>query len=256
MPASPESTECRLLIDPPAAGAWNMAVDEVLWAWSARTGRCCWRFYRWTPATLSLGYFQPYEDRRRHPASENCPVVRRLSGGGAILHDAELTYSFVLPAGHRLAARRLRLYQTVHTTLIDVLAQRGIAASLCAEPNRAAAAERQPFLCFQRRSPGDVLCGPAKIAGSAQRRSRGAVLQHGSVLLGRSPAAPELDPPSDLAEARTDVRQLTQRWLNELARRLALTWAAEPLSDPERRQAAALVHTKYGSDDWTRNRGR
>ena len=95
--------ECRLLIDPPGAGAWNMAVDEVLLEWSAEQGGCCWRLYRWQEPTLSLGYFQPYDERRRHPASRDCPAVRRLSGGGAILHDAELTYSLVVPSGHPLA---------------------------------------------------------------------------------------------------------------------------------------------------------
>ena len=127
-------TECRLVMDPPAAGAWNMAVDEVLWQWSAETGRPCWRFYRWQEATLSLGYFQAYEDRGRHAASRDCPVVRRPSGGGAIIHDAELTYSFALPREHRLAGRPVRLYEIVHATLIDVLADRGVAASLCVKP--------------------------------------------------------------------------------------------------------------------------
>ena len=81
-----------LLLDPPASGAWNMAVDEVLWRWSAAAGRCCWRFYRWEEPTLSLGYFQSYDDRARHAASQGCPVVRRPSGGGAIVHDKEKGY--------------------------------------------------------------------------------------------------------------------------------------------------------------------
>ncbi len=98
--------EFRLLIDPPAPGAWNMAVDEVLLDWSAQSGGYAWRFYRWDEPTLSLGYFQPYEDRQRHPPSRACPAVRRATGGGAILHDAELTYSLAVPAGSPLANRR------------------------------------------------------------------------------------------------------------------------------------------------------
>ncbi|NIL97050.1 MAG: lipoate--protein ligase family protein, partial [Planctomycetales bacterium] len=68
-----------------------MAVDEVLLEWSAEEGCCCWRFYGWREPTLSLGYFQQYGQRWQHAASRDCPAVRRLTGGGAILHDRELT---------------------------------------------------------------------------------------------------------------------------------------------------------------------
>jgi len=248
-------TPCRLMIDPPASGAWNMAVDEVLLEWSAAGGGCCWRFYRWEEATLSLGYFQEIDDRRQHQGSRNCPVVRRSSGGGAILHDAELTYSFVVPGWHRLAARRRFLYEAVHKTLLLVLTDLGVQAALCEQPAESKA-EKQPFLCFQRRASGDVLVGHAKIAGSAQRRARGAVLQHGSVLLGRSQAAPELDALKDLSAGPVACRQLIDAWLEKLGPRLALTWRQEPLSDDQRQLAAALVETKYGSANWTISRGR
>ena len=246
---------CRLLIDPPASGAWNMAVDEVLLEWSAASGRCCWRFYRWQEPTLSLGYFQRYDDRWSHAASRACAVVRRASGGGAILHDAELTYSVVVSGGHPLARRRLALYEAIHTALIELLADRGITASLCSGPPGTAPG-RQPFLCFQRRSPGDLLVGHAKIAGSAQRRVSGAVLQHGSVLLGRSDAAPELDGLNELAALPITHDQLIKAWLEKLARRLAFRWQEEPLAGPERARAATLVETKYGSDRWTKVRKR
>ena len=232
-----------------------MAVDEVLWRWSAETGQCCWRFYRWQQPTLSLGYFQAYEDRLRHPASRDCPVVRRMSGGGAILHDAELTYSFTLPSRHRLAARRLALYRAVHTALIDVLGDLGLAASLCGEAD-SPTSRQKPFLCFQRRSPGDLIMGQVKIAGSAQRRSRGAVLQHGSVLLARSPAAPELDALEDLATSSPNENRIVEAWLEKLARRLALCWKDESLDDDMRRQAFELMQAKYATQAWTANRNR
>jgi lipoate-protein ligase A len=232
-----------------------MAVDEVLMEWSAAAGECCWRFYRWEEATLSLGYFQPYEDRRRHSASLACPVVRRVSGGGAIVHDAELTYSFVAPRSHPLAARRLDLYKTVHETLIEVLREWGITASLCGARGETAA-DRQPFLCFERRAPGDVLVGGGKIAGSAQRRSAGAVLQHGSVLLRRSAAAPELDGLEVWAGSSISAEALPQPWLRELSRHLLLSWRNDPITRSERRRVEELADRKYGSDGWTRRRGR
>ena len=82
--------EVRLIIDPPALGRMNMAIDEALLE-SASRGETILRFYSWSPATLSLGYFQAYDDRREHSASADLDVVRRSTGGGAIVHDQEIT---------------------------------------------------------------------------------------------------------------------------------------------------------------------
>ena len=70
--------DCRLIIDEPASGAWNMAMDEALLesAENAALGACL-RFYFWEQPTVSLGYFQSHEDRRRHESSRGCPLVRR-----------------------------------------------------------------------------------------------------------------------------------------------------------------------------------
>jgi lipoate-protein ligase A len=246
---------CRLLIDPPASGAWNMAVDEMLLETVDAEGGCWWRFYRWEQPTLSLGYFQTVEDRDRHMASRSCPVVRRLSGGGAILHDAELTYSFVVAADHHLAKQRERLYQTVHEALVEVLAGLGVEACPWGD-RRPDASETNPFLCFQRRAPGDLVLGDVKIAGSAQRRGRDAVLQHGSVLLAQSKAAPELAGLTELSGRAIDGEVLVQPWLAALGNRLELDFAEASLSDAQRARAAALVRTKYAADDWTVRRGR
>ena len=111
-----------------------MAVDQVLLEWSAEQRSCCWRFYGWREPTLSLGYFQRYEERLQHPPSRDCPAVRRLTGGGDIVHDGELTYSLVVPGEHPLAARRDLLYETVHTSLIRALADLGVSATICRSP--------------------------------------------------------------------------------------------------------------------------
>ena len=245
-------TECRLLIDPPASGAWNMAVDQALLEWAAEQGGCCWRFYRWDQPTLSLGYFQKYEDRLEHAPSRGCPAVRRLTGGGAILHDAELTYSLVVPGNHPLAVRRNLLYETIHASLIKVLANWGVAATLCeGSPSRE---QQQPLLCFRRRAPGDVLVGPIKIAGSAQRRRRSAVLQHGTLLLRRSAAAPELAALEDLAGKAIPADHLADAWLHELSGRLAVRWCSQTLTQQQRHRATALMEGRYASAAWTENR--
>jgi lipoate-protein ligase A len=244
--------ECRLLDDPPAPGPWNMAVDEALLEWSADQG-CCWRFYRWDRPTLSLGYFQRYEDRIEHAPSLGCPAVRRLTGGGAIVHDAELTYSLVVPGSHPMAADRDLLYRIVHTSLITVLATFGLNATLCEGPARSDR-KRQPLLCFRRRAPGDVLVGGIKVAGSAQRRRRWAVLQHGSLLLRRSAAAPELAALEDLAGRAIREDHLAEGWLRELSSRLGMKWRSISLPERQRQRAVTLAETRYASARWTESR--
>jgi lipoate-protein ligase A len=246
---------CHLLVDPPAAGAWNMAVDEALLDASAEDGTSCWRFYRWQEATLSLGYFQRYEDRQRHAASSACPVVRRASGGGAIVHDIELTYSLVASTGSPLARSPQQLYRMVHAALIESLAELGVSDASFFGDRPGSSAEVEPFLCFQRRSPGDVVSGDAKIAGSAQRRRRGAVLQHGSVLLGRSAAAPELPGINDLASLDVTCEALVGAWLPRLEEHLAMDFSPWSLSPAQRRRAEHWLKAKYASDQWTRTRG-
>jgi lipoate-protein ligase A len=227
-----------------------MAVDEVLLA-AAANGQCSFRFYRWQPATLSLGYFQALDDRRRHAASLGCPVVRRTSGGGAIVHDQEVTYSVALPGDHPLATGRLLLYEAVHQTMIEVLAGAGVRAELYRRPAREDAHGPRPFLCFQRRAAGDVVVSAAKVAGSAQRRLQGAVLQHGSVLLGRSPAAPELDGLRELSGLPFQDAPLIEAWAERLHERLNLTWQRQPLTDQQRAAAAELARGKYAAEAWT-----
>ena len=180
-----------------------MAVDEVLADSAAELGQCSLRFYQWFAPTLSLGYFQPFALREEHCASAELSIVRRASGGGAIVHDRELTYSLAVPVAHPLVSDAMRLYNTVHESLIATLAKWKIAAHRNVAPS-GLPPHQEPFLCFVRRSPGDVMLSSAKICGSAQRRRRGAIVQHGSVLLQRSPAAVELPGIAELTGIQLD----------------------------------------------------
>lgn len=226
-----------------------MALDEALLEEVERAGQPCWRFYRWAEPTLSLGYFQPSAERREHPASAACTLVRRLTGGGAILHDGELTYSLTVPAGHPLAHGRDRLYRLVHTALIETLANTfSLHAELCS--GTPATGDAEPFLCFQRRSLGDVLLGDWKIAGSAQRRRRGAVLQHGSLLLRRSACAPELPGLEDLSGQTLPLERLISAWLERLTAGLALAFQPSAVSVAEQRLAEQYAAARYTRPAW------
>lgn len=181
----------RVLQDPPLDGPANMARDEAL---MGHVGRLEYpptlRLYQWNPPTISLGYFQPYADYESlPPPAGTLPVVRRLTGGGAILHDLELTYSLTLPSGHQLIGQGAnRLYELAHDAVIACLGSLGLqAAGYGLQPAARGLkpeACREPFFCFERRHCYDVLIGQDKIAGSAQRRRRDALLQHGSIILG------------------------------------------------------------------------
>ena len=176
---------CRLLIEnEPQSGAWNMALDEALLEAAVRRGESILRVYRWSEPTLSLGYFQKSIPTDLPQALHALPRVRRLSGGGAILHHFEWTYSCAIPRVHPLAKRTEQLYEVAHDALIRSLSEFGVRARL-----RGDATENAAFLCFLRGDPRDVVVSHHKVAGSAQRRRRGAVLQHGSVLLRHSPLA-------------------------------------------------------------------
>ena len=165
-----------LIIDDPAEGPWNMAVDEVLLQTAASAGKTILRFYEWSKPTLSLGYFQKQEDRQGHVPSKSCPIVRRSTGGGAILHDCELTYCFAVPAEDNTTKSRLRLYNTFHQTLIRALTDWGIEASQQTTTLSGNSDKSRDFLCFRQLSTGDVLIHARKVAGSAQRRTRQSIM--------------------------------------------------------------------------------
>jgi lipoate-protein ligase A len=243
---------CQLILDPPDDGAWNMALDEALLESAKSEGRASLRFYSWREPTLSLGYFQAHADRIGHVASTGCRMARRASGGGAILHDAEITYSIALPQSHPAAAGADTLYGALHRSLIEVLAQFGVKAAL-AEVASAPRTAPEPFLCFQRRTNGDVLVGPNKVAGSAQRRHQRAVLQHGSVLVRRSAYAPELPGICDLTADRIDIDSLRTRWLDHIGKELELRLVTQPLP-PSICDAATKIVEKFKSEAWNLRR--
>ncbi len=227
-----------------------MAVDEYLLGWTSRTGCCCWRFYLWEEPTLSLGYFQDHRHRDKHVASRKCPLVRRASGGGAILHDRELTYCLTVPSDHPLGRRRQWTYEVVHRTLIAVLAKRGIQTELFGDSS-AGEGRSDQFLCFRRRSAGDIVVAEMKIAGSAQRRAAGAVLQHGSVLLRQSEAAPELPGLWEVTGQSIEPGELADAWQQQLAAVLKFRWDAVGLSPAEEAEAGQIQAEKYGHWSWT-----
>ena len=226
----------------PCSGSWNMAVDEVLLEAAAADGACSLRIYEWEQATVSLGYFQSADDPALGSRFPQLPKVKRLSGGGAILHHHEVTYSIAIADGHPLAVSPGVLYEEVHRRVMALLARDGVEVHLRGEAIRFAA---EPFLCFSRGDARDIVRGQHKIMGSAQRRRRGAVLQHGALLLARSEYAPEFPGLAELSgfsPARHEIAEALHRALRDL-----LPGEAEDrgLTQDERIQAEELGRTQY-----------
>ncbi len=164
-----------------------MAVDETLLDTAARDSIATFRWYRWSEPTLSLGYFQKLDEAAADSRWRNIPKIRRLSGGGAILHHHEWTYSFAVPARQTLFRNPEELYDIVHQAIIGLLNRLGGDAGLRGETRLL---RHEPWLCFSRQDAHDVIWRGRKILGSAQRRRKGAILQHGSLLERASPYAP------------------------------------------------------------------
>jgi lipoate-protein ligase A len=188
-----------------------------------------------------------------------------LSGGGALLHDRELTYSMCLPAQHPQSRQSARLYGLAHAALIEVLAKLGVHTRFVGDssPDDAittvAASNAEPFLCFARRTPEDVVAplprgGLAKIAGSAQRRRRGAVLQHGAVLLDASPHAPELLGMQQCVAQALKASELIKSWCDGLAARIGLGLNSANESSVGRLHLRQDLLAKYAGAAWTERR--
>ena len=183
-----------------------MAIDQALLEIAGRDQCAFLRVYSWAQPTLSLGYFQNYDERLTHEPSVELDVVRRSTGGGAIVHHHDWTYSVCVPDSLLKSSLGAvpELYEAIHESVVSWLAKFNVQASRFSE-DPACKSDGCSFLCFERRSTGDVVSKDLKLLGSAQRRKYGALLQHGSLLLQRSIHAPSLDGTKELLLAASET---------------------------------------------------
>lgn len=249
----------RFLETGAGTAAFNMGLDEaVLESVAAGAAPPTLRFYRWEPRAVSIGYFQGLEEEVDLDACARAgvDVVRRATGGGAVYHAAELTYSIVVPEDHALVPRDvLESYWILCRGVIEGLGRLGVKADFA------------PL--------NDVITGGRKVSGNAQTRKRGCVLQHGTVLL-------EVDVdemfgllkvPQEKLRGKLieDVKQRVTSVSRELGRTVgyaeslaafkegfAIALAAElaPAEATERElaRAAEIAADKYANPAWNRKR--
>ena len=276
-------TTWRLVNTPPASGAWNMAVDEAILEAAGRGDvPPTLRLYAWAPACLSLGYAQPVLDVDRAALQGlGWELVRRPTGGRAILHTDELTYSVCGPHGEpRLAGDVLQSYRVLAGALLRALHLVGIPAQVQTLPEGRAdsanlpgqvEAKSQNPVCFEVPSNYEITYAGKKIIGSAQARRKEGVLQHGSlplcgdlrrivqVLTFPNPAA-RVKAGERLSERATTAEEIlgeplswekaAKSFIVAFSEMLNLELCSDALTAHELVRAEGLIGEKYANKGW------
>ena len=269
-----EQSTWRVIEHPPARGAWNMAVDEaILESVYSGDSKPTLRLYSWQPACLSLGLAQPFaEVDTQTLAGMGWDVVRRPTGGRAILHVDELTYAVIAPETEpRVAGGVLASYLRLSKALLEALRLIG----LCPEANEKdpdKKSDKPNPVCFEVPSNYEITVNERKLIGSAQARRKEGVLQHGALplygdltrvidaLRFKDESTAEKARDRLLAHATTVERELgaapslneaIQAFIQAFQQTLNLQLQSGELSTTERYRAEELMEEKYAHPSWT-----
>jgi lipoate-protein ligase A len=228
-----------------------MALDEALLLTAADAGMASLRCYTWNEATVSLGYFQPDAGRGESSNLAGLPWIRRATGGAAIVHHHELTYALALPKGKPWQTAESWICR-MHHMVQAVLREHGMKAHgvVCGEETKLG-----DVLCFLHQTPADLTLNGSKVAGSAQRKLRGALLQHGSLLLNRSPHAPALPGINDAAGRELfTASSLSASIVDQFANDTGWTLKPDDWTADERTAAERIKSEKYANAAWNGKR--
>lgn len=264
----------RLLHTPPASGAWNMAVDESILEHIQRGESLpALRLYAWDPPCLSLGHAQPFADvDMERVKSHGWEVVRRLTGGRAILHTDELTYSVTGSASEPiLSGSILESYNRIARALLFAVRELGLPVEMKEHITEPATLNLNP-ICFEVPSTYEITVDEKKLIGSAQARRKEGVLQHGSLPLtgdltricqalvfkdesARENAAQRLLARATTVESvtgvKTDWEKAAQTFVKGFESQLGIRFQRGELSRSESERAEELVKEKYANPIWT-----
>ncbi|WP_096434694.1 lipoate--protein ligase family protein [Alteribacter populi] len=257
---------------------YNMALDEKLMEWH-REGKTppIVRFYGWEPATLSVGYFQKVEKDidleavKRHGLG----FVRRPTGGRAVLHEDELTYSVIVSEDHpQMPDSVTEAYRVISQGLLEGFIDLGLDASFSvprSEEERNNLKNPRSAVCFDASSWYELVVEGRKIAGSAQTRQKGVVLQHGSIILSldEDKLFDVFNYPSERVRERMqrsfknkavaieellgekiDVEQAKEAFRTGFEKGLGIDLIPYILSEEEGKEIEKLMEEKYSTDAW------
>jgi len=274
---APDRQSWRFIDTTVASGYENMAIDEAMLI-SCQQGMSppTLRLYGWQPPAVSLGYFQKLESavdleecRRR-----GIDVVRRMTGGRAVLHHHELTYAVIAPEHvPPFSPGVLDTYMTIGSCLLNALNGLGLDAHWVALRDRhrggTAVPRHETASCFSAPSWYEITVSGKKICGSAQKRGNGVFLQHGSILIdhdpdllaallisrkGKEAFAREIDASTTSlnrhVNATVDVHDLGEMVLSSFRDTLGVTFNHGSLSEAESNLQDLLLRKKYQTADW------
>ncbi|MDX8291116.1 biotin/lipoate A/B protein ligase family protein [Metabacillus indicus] len=262
--------------------AYNMALDEVLLEWNSEGNfPPVIRFYGWNPATLSVGYFQKAEKEIDLEAVKRNGLgfVRRPTGGRGVLHDQELTYSVIVSEDHPEMPKTVtEAYRVISEGILQGFRELGLDAYFAVprtEEEKQGLKNPRSAVCFDAPSWYELVVEGRKVAGSAQTRQKGVILQHGSILL-------DLDEdllfslfkyPSDrvkermqknfknkavavnaLREKKVTVEEAKEAFRRGFEKGLNIKLEPYKLTDEEHAAVMKLAAEKYESDEWNYKR--
>ncbi|MFJ7746150.1 biotin/lipoate A/B protein ligase family protein [Peribacillus sp. NPDC097295] len=260
------------------SAAYNMAMDEALLNWQSN-GEIppIIRFYGWKPATLSIGYFQKAEAEidLTEVKRQGLGFVRRPTGGRAVLHEHELTYSVIVPESYPGMPNTVtEAYRVISEGILRGFRNLGLAAYFSVpetEQEKAVLKSPKSSVCFDAPSWYELVVEGKKVAGSAQTRQKGVILQHGAILL-------ELDEDklfsvfkfsdervkekmknnlknkavaiNDLAGRKISILEAKQAFEKGFAEGLSIELEPFELNGEQLREVKDIAKNKYESDDW------
>lgn len=251
-----------------------MALDEALLeAVASGESPPVLRFYRWRPATVTIGYAQSVASDLDLDVcrAAGLDVVRRATGGRAVLHDHEVTYAVIAPLNQRHFGNSvLDCYQVIAEILRETLRQFGLPAQLV--PGQSKGGQKNPVkaVCFSAPSQYELVIEDCKVAGSAQKRHGQAFLQHGSLPLEmdvallksalRMAATACEDPFAKIGwlnrwlETPLSIAAVEQRLAEVFASRMQVAWLPSEPTHEELRAAGVLCRDRFDNPAWTMKR--
>ena len=237
--ASPKTPVLRLIRDVPRQAALNMAIDEVLMEAQKETlAQAALRFYGWEDTCYTVGYFQDLEAVREKAGrpGERCQWVRRITGGGAVRHGRDLTFSLSMSQTDPLFLRDVKSsYLKINEAVREGLKMKWPAVDYadCKTVPSGRGGKNNDRVCFEAASCYDLLIGGRKIVGASQRRTGGALLHQSSIFF---------------EEAGRD--ELTALILSGFRARWHAEFEERPISGEELARAERKVRERYSSSRW------
>ncbi len=254
--------------------AFNMALDELMLEWLSKgeIGPTI-RFYGWSPAGISIGRFQDADKKIdfHQAAAYGAEIVRRQTGGRAVLHDQELTYSVVVPETHPAMPRSVKeAYLVISKGLLEGFRELGIEAEFAIPET--SMVKTDSAVCFDKSSWYELLVDGKKAAGSAQMRRKGIILQHGSIPIEIDSVKlfdlfsyPSLDVKQRAREAfkdkaislnaaagkEFDFDRVKAAFKKGFEKGLGVELEPLALSDKQLMEVSQLAETKYKNFDWS-----